>query len=343
MGDCRRIEGLRLSRSRRASPGQAKHGYSALGAAMSSFVGRSPIRQSLHLPVEPFDALTEVVLANVHNAHLAPGVVFGVAGVGGIDHDGLAKLAPDGAGRGFGWVGGAEHIADLAYGSNTFVNQGNALLRTGRILFGQRTFRGRAARHEPDYVLELVIAKRRAKDSAQLMFLVGADLEAHFLLNRRFGFRRYDILELRAQRLADGAIKLQSLRHAHPVNLHAHNEQAGAGEEIDHVTGPASGEAEVLWLDQHQRPLRLLPGLIGNDVLQDAAVRVRVVRPELELRFSLIRGRGSQHCRLEITQLVILVDDQIAIGVPNGLPAAPVRADIAHDRTGLAHGIFTLE
>jgi hypothetical protein len=49
----------------------------------------------LDLPVELLDYLAEVVLADVNDAHFAPGVLLGVARVRGIDHDGLAELAAD--------------------------------------------------------------------------------------------------------------------------------------------------------------------------------------------------------------------------------------------------------
>jgi hypothetical protein len=114
---------------------------------------------------------------------------------------------------------------------------------------------------------------------AKLLLLLAADLEAQLLFDGGFGFRGDDILELGAQGLADGAVKLQRLRHAHAVNLDGDDVQAGAGEEINHVAGPAGGETEVLRLDQHQRALRLLTRLIGNDIIQDPAVGVRVAEP----------------------------------------------------------------
>src|SRR5580704_6694967 len=45
-----------------------------------------------------FDERLQVVFLDFHDAHLADRVFGGVGGVGGIDHDGLAKFLADGAG-----------------------------------------------------------------------------------------------------------------------------------------------------------------------------------------------------------------------------------------------------
>jgi hypothetical protein len=41
--------------------------------------------------------------------------------------------------------------------------------------------------------------------------------------------------------------------------------------------------------------------------------------------------------------LVVLVDDQVAIGIADGLAYAAVRADVTNNRARLAHGLFALE
>ena len=49
--------------------------------------------------VEVFDQRFEVVLVDLDDSHLAFGVLGGIGSVGGVDHDRLAKFAPDRAGR----------------------------------------------------------------------------------------------------------------------------------------------------------------------------------------------------------------------------------------------------
>src|SRR5437899_2666752 len=81
--------------------------------------------------------------ADADDVHFSPRVFHGVAGVGSVDHDGRTKFAADGAGRRFGRVGGAQHVADFANGLMTFVNDGDAFLRAGlmerdRVAFARR-------------------------------------------------------------------------------------------------------------------------------------------------------------------------------------------------------------
>src|SRR5208283_4193350 len=141
----------------------------------------------------------------------------------------------DGARRRLGRVGRTKHVADFANRAYAFIDQRDALLRAGFVLLTRRTFRGGAARHEPDDVLELVVAKERAKDGAKLLLLLAADLKSHLLFNGCFGFRGDDILELRSQGLANRAVKLHRLRYAHAVHFYGDDVQARAGEEINHV------------------------------------------------------------------------------------------------------------
>jgi len=54
---------------------------------------------ALDLAVEFLDDFFEVVFADVHDAEFAFRAFFGIAGVGGVDHNGLAEFAADGTGR----------------------------------------------------------------------------------------------------------------------------------------------------------------------------------------------------------------------------------------------------
>src|ERR1017187_3591937 len=64
------------------------------------------------LLVSLLDDLAEVVFADVDDAHFAFGVFLRVAGVRGVDHDGRAEFAADGARRRFGRISRSQHIAD---------------------------------------------------------------------------------------------------------------------------------------------------------------------------------------------------------------------------------------
>ncbi len=167
----------------------------------------------------------------------------------------------------------------LPMASTPFVNQGDALLGARLVGLRRIAFRRRAAGHEFDDVVELVVAEIRAEDFAKLFFLGCRNLEAEFLLQGGLGARGHDVLELGAQDFAHRAVKFRGLRHAHAMDFDADDVKAGAGKKINHVAGPAGGETEIVRLDQHQRALRLLVRSIDQRVLDHAAVGVRVAAP----------------------------------------------------------------
>ena len=263
--------------------------------------------------------------------------------MGGVDHDGLPELAPDRSGRSLGRVCWAENVADFANGLDAFVNQRDALFAARFVPLGLREVRRGMAGHEFDDVFELAVAEDGAEDVAQRAFLVRGDFDAEFLFERPLGLAGEDILELGAKHLADRAVEFHGLCHAHPMELDRDDEQAGAGEEIDHVARAAGREAEILGLDEHERALRLLPGLIADHALQHAAIRIGMLRPQLQLGFGFIRGWRREHGRFEVAHLVVLIDDQVAVCVANGFSAAAVGADIADDGAGFADRVLALE
>src|ERR1051326_1649832 len=87
----------------------------------------------LGFPVELFDYLAEIVLADVDDPHFAGCVLWGIAGVGCVDHHGLTEFPANRTRRGFGGIGGAQHITDFSYRLNAFVGPGDAFFRAGLV------------------------------------------------------------------------------------------------------------------------------------------------------------------------------------------------------------------
>src|SRR5205823_6739330 len=140
--------------------------------------------------------------------HFALGILFRVARVRCVDHNGLAEFTPNRTGRCFRGIGRAEYVADLAYGFDTFIDQCNALFRAWVIDLVRGRFGGGLARHEPDNVLELIITEDGPEDFAELLLLLRPDFQAEFLFDRRFGLGRHYVLKLAPKRFANRRIKL---------------------------------------------------------------------------------------------------------------------------------------
>src|SRR5438876_10211407 len=65
------------------------------------------------LAVNLLDYFLEVILHYIDDADFSFGILDRIAGMGGIDHDRLAELAPDRSGWRLGGIGWAEHIQDF--------------------------------------------------------------------------------------------------------------------------------------------------------------------------------------------------------------------------------------
>ena len=88
---------------------------------------------------------------------------------------------------------------------------------------------------------------------------------------------------------------------------------------------------------------RLFTRRIGNRVLHQSAVGVRIARPQFELPFGFFHVWRGEDGWLEIADLAMFVDDEIAVRVADGFSAAPVGADVADDRADLTDGILALK
>jgi len=150
-----------------------------------------------------FDDLFEIVFTGFDDAEFAFGVLGGVAGVGGVDHDGRAEFAADGAWRRLGRVGGTEDIADLVHSADTFVNEGDTFLGAGFLPLGLRNLTRRMAGHEADDIVELRVALHGAEDFAKGLLVGLGKLEAEFLLEDVLGLGADAILELGAEEFTD--------------------------------------------------------------------------------------------------------------------------------------------
>ena len=150
-------------------------------------------------------------------------------------------------------------------------------------------------------------------------------------------------LRLRAQNFAHRPVKIGRLGHAHAVDLDAHNVKPRARKEINDVAGAAGGETKVIRLDEDEGALGSFSGRIGKSVLDDAAVAVGVMSPEFEFMHGFLGAGRGQNRRLEIAHLVLVVQNQVAVGVANGFAAAAVGADVADDGADFAHGFLAGE
>src|SRR5881227_2348673 len=76
----------------------------------------------------------------------------------GVDHNGLAELLSNGAGRRFRGISRPEHVANFPHGIYSLVNNCNRLFRTGGLAFLASTFAGFFAGHELDNALPVFAA-----------------------------------------------------------------------------------------------------------------------------------------------------------------------------------------
>src|SRR5205823_1672726 len=81
----------------------------------------------------------------------------------GVDHDRLSKFSPDRSRRCFSRIGGAKHVADLAHGIDTLVNNCDRFFRSTRIALVRRTFARLSASHKFDDAFPVLAATFCAK------------------------------------------------------------------------------------------------------------------------------------------------------------------------------------
>src|SRR5260221_3450347 len=112
---------LRFWREISSNPGTR---FPVLTCSLSHFLPSGPTDESHcsalarrdSVPEKFLDDLLESVFTDVDDADFPFGIFRRIAGVGGVDHDGLAELAADRAGRRFGGIGRPKHVADFADG-----------------------------------------------------------------------------------------------------------------------------------------------------------------------------------------------------------------------------------
>ena len=92
----------------------------------------------------------QVIFFDSDDFHFTLGVLGGVGSMGGIDHDGGAELAANGAGRGFGRVSGSKDFANFSDSVHSLINDCDALLGPRIVDVRGGAFAGFYAGHELD-------------------------------------------------------------------------------------------------------------------------------------------------------------------------------------------------
>ena len=95
--------------------------------------------------------------------------------------------------------------------------------------------------------------------------------------------------------------------------------------------GPNVGKFEIVGLDQDERFLDFRTRRIGNDVVEDAAIGIGKLRPELQVFLDRLLVERGDHGRLEVGHLARFIGNVIAVGVANRLAARPLVHDVSDD------------
>ena len=127
------------------------------------------------------------------------------------------------------------------------------------------------------------------------------------------------------------------------MHLDAHDEQAGAREKVNHIAGAAGRKTEIVRLDEHQRALAGFARRVRNDIFQHSAVLVGMARPQFEFLPGFFRTGRGQHRRLKISNLPVVVRDDVTIGIADGFAHAPVGTEISNDGTNLPNRVLSPE
>lgn len=194
--------------------------------------------------------------------------------MGGVHHHIGAELAANGAGSGFGGIGRAQGLTDLGDSVGTFKDDDPAGHCAGALAFRRGTFAFGAAGHEADDVIELTVAVGRAEYLADLCLGGLIELAAQCLFNIGEDVLGDPAAQFGAESIPDGTVKLHRLSGGHLLDLDADDVQSGAAEEIQDMTGPRGGKAEVIRLEHGQRDLRANAFRVLRGVAKDAAVLI---------------------------------------------------------------------
>src|SRR5207249_773178 len=161
----------------------------------------------------------EIILLNFNDRHFAFGVLRRIRRVRGVDHNGLTEFSADRTRWRFGWIGRAEHIANLAYRVHALINNRNRFFCPRSIALVWRAFAGFSARHEFDDALPI--------------------------------FATAFWTELFVKDWQHRAVKLFRLRHAHLMNLEADDGKARARKYFNDTAWPQIWKPEIVRFDQY--------------------------------------------------------------------------------------------
>src|ERR1051325_11659015 len=263
--------------------------------------------------------------------------------MGGVDHHRLAKFAANRSRRCFGRIRRPEHVANFLHRIRTFINKGNALFAARLVALIFRSVARRATRHEFNNVVELVVAKDWSENFAELLLFTRGKLEAELLFQRPFGARRDHVFQPGAQDVANRPVKFHGFGNAHAVDFDGDDIKARAGKKVDDVAGAAGRETEVVGLDQDESTNGCFARRINHGVVHHAAVCVGVLGPKFEFELGFLSIRGREDSGFEVTNITVVVENEIAVGIANSFAARTFGGNVADHGTHFAHGVFTLK
>src|SRR5256884_2188776 len=229
------------------------------------------MERKLGAPVEVFNERFEIILVDSNDSHFAFGVLTRIRGVRGVDHDGLAKFSPDRPWRRLGWIGWAQHVANLTDRIHALINNRDRFFRSGSTAFFRRTFAWLSPGHEFDNAFPVFAAALWAK---------------FFLKNRQHR-----------------AVKFLRLPNAHLMNFESNDGEPRAGKYFNDTARPEIWKPEIVGFDQDEGLFDLCVGGEGDDSIQNSAVRIGKFRPELQIVLNCFWIESGQYSGLKVGYL----------------------------------------
>src|SRR6266542_2727235 len=259
---------LALLSIERVSEGLSWAARSEISIGIGLVVGWFKMERKLLVVIEVFNQRFEIILVDSNDTHFAFCVLRRIRCVRGVDHDGLPEFSSDRPWRRLRRIGWAEHVANLAHGVHTLINNGDRFFRAGSVAFFRRTFAGLSPGHEFDDAFPVFAAA----------------LWAELLLENR----------------QHRTVEILGLRNAHLMNFESDDGETRARKYFDDAAGPEIWKPEIVRLDQDQCLFDLCISGEGDDSVEDPTVRIRKIRPEFQITLDRLWVKRSQDSRFKV-------------------------------------------